>query len=40
MTAETKSAQLLLCIPADLKEQIEATVHAEGVSVSVWAEWG
>ncbi len=38
MTAETTTAQLLLYMPEDLKERVQATADAEGVSVSAWAE--
>ena len=35
---EIKTAQLLLQIPADLKDRVQATAETEGVSVSAWAE--
>jgi hypothetical protein len=38
MTAKTTTAQLLLCIPLDLKDKVQATADAEGVPVSAWAE--
>ena len=40
MTTDTeiKTAQLLLQIPADLKDRVQATAETEGVSVSAWAE--
>ncbi len=38
MKAGINTAQLLIRLPADLKERVEATANAEGVSVSAWAE--
>ncbi len=35
---EIKTAQILLNIPVDLKDRVEATAHAEGVSLNAWAE--
>jgi hypothetical protein len=35
---EITTAQLLLQIPADLKDRVQETAETEGVSVSAWAE--
>jgi hypothetical protein len=35
---QIKTAQLLLQIPADLKDRVQETAETEGVSVSAWAE--
>ncbi len=38
MNDETETARLLLNVPVDLKERVEASADTEGLSVSAWAE--